>query len=312
MRRLGWIVPITLAALTSCVLAAVVLARSEKPSRALQVAAAGILSSERGTPPEIAAINAQVAQIKALHAGALYGPGLTHVVRNPVASLRAALGEEWHELGRAVGRAFVRPSGTPSRYFEVSMVAVSNGRPGQLQILTSEGERTSEPVGQGGPFQVINLGPLLAPPGSGVGLALTSARADGATPGPSILISPLQAEYLAPGQATMSMPAISEAGPGEQRGAYLAAGSATRFDMTAGVQAPVNVAIRGAAFGQSLPVTVTVGSEARSGMAGTGPGVTSIGPFAHTAEVISISLPTPAHVNASLFVSDIRFAHTKA
>jgi hypothetical protein len=310
VRRLGWITPAALAALVATVLAAVLVARGEKPSRALQAATPGILSSGHGTPPEIAAINAQLAQIAALHAGALYGPGLTKVVHSPVAGLRPLLGEEWRELSRAVGRVLVRPTGPPSRYFEVGMVAVASG-PGQLRVLTSEGQQVSQAVGQGGPFQLINVGPLLAPPGSSVGLALSSTRPGGRSPGPTVLISPLQAEYLAPGQAAMSMRALAEIGPGGQRGSYLAAGSATRFAMTPGVAGPAYLAIRGAAFGRSLPVAVTVGGEARSGTADERPGVTYIGPFAHTAEVVAISVPTPAQANASLFVSDIRFVPQK-
>src|SRR5947209_2337818 len=117
MRRsiVRWLVPVALAPIAAAIIVALVVARSERPSRALLGATPGILRAGRGTPPEIAALNAQLAQIASLRAGAAYGSGLTHVVGAPVAELRPLLGDEWHELGPSVGRLVLYPSGRRSR-----------------------------------------------------------------------------------------------------------------------------------------------------------------------------------------------------
>jgi hypothetical protein len=306
-RRAGWTVPIALAALTLTVIAAVVVARREQASRALLIAAPAILNGGQGTPPEIAALNAQLAQIAALHAGATYGTGLTRVVRGPVAALRPALGEEWRELGRPVGRVLLRPTGARSPYFEVSVVAVAREGPARLTVLTSEGQQVAESVGTG-PFQVVNFGPLLAPKRGPVLLAISSLQPKSDLPGPSLTLSPLQAEYLAPGEWITGMPALAETGPGGSRGLYLGGGSTTRFALTPGVRGAGNVTLRGASVGGSTQVTVTIGSEARSASVGSSPTVVHLGPFSQPSGVLSLSVGTlPGGAKGSLFISYMRF-----
>jgi hypothetical protein len=307
LRRITWIVPISLGALTATLIVAIFVARSERPSRALIAATPGILSAAgRGTPPEIAAINAQLAQVAALRAGARYGPGLTRVVGAPVASLRPLLGEEWRELDAFVGRAWVYPSGTPSRYFEVSAVAVAQHGPARLEVLTSEGQRAIE-AASAGPFQVLNFGPFLAPARGGVGLALASLQLQSNSPGPRLVLSPLQAEYLRPGEWVTGMPALAEMGPGGLKGVYLSRGSTTRFAMTRGVRGRANLTLLGASVGGALQVTVAVGSEARSAQLNGGPSTVQIGPFKSAETVVSVSVSAPAGgSNPTLFVSNMR------
>jgi len=308
LRRITWIVPAALGALTAALIAAIIVARSERPSRALIVATPGILhATGRGTPPEIAAINAQLAQIAALHAGATYGPGLTRVVGAPVAGLRPLLGEDWRELDASVGRAWVYPTGTPSRYFEVSAVAVAQHGPARLEVLTSEGQRAIE-AASAGPFQVLNFGPLLAPARGGVGLALSSLQLRSNSPGPKLVLSPLQAEYLAPGEWITGMPALAEMGPGGLRGVYLSRGSTTRFAMTPGVRGRVNLTLLAASVGGGMQVTVAVGSEARSTQLNGGPSAVQVGPFKSAEAVVSVSVRAPAGgSNPTLFISNMRF-----
>jgi hypothetical protein len=307
VRRASWAVPVALGALAVALIVAVIVARTERPSRALLAATPGIVNGGQGTPPEIAAINAQLAQIAALHAGALYGPGLTRVVPAPVASLRPVLGEEWRELGPSIGRVYVHPTGKSSRYFEVSAVVVAQHGAARLEMLTSEGQKLIEPVGAG-PFQLINAGPLLAPARGGVGLAFTSLQPQGGSHGPSLILSPLQAEYLAPGEWVTSMPALAEIGPGGRRGVYLPSGSTTRFAMTPGVRGGCNLMLQGVAAGGTVQVTVTVGSEARAAAVGPTPSVVNIGHFPHASEVLSLAVNTAAGKSrASLFVSNVRF-----
>jgi hypothetical protein len=307
LRRAGWLVPAALGALSVTLIVAVIVARTERPSRALLAATPGIVNGGQGTPPEIAAINAQLAQIAALRAGALYGPGLTHVVPAPVASLRPVLGEEWRELGTSIGRVYVRPTGKSSHYFEVSAVVVAEHGPARLEMLTSEGQKLVEPIGTG-PFQLINAGPLLAPAHGGVGLAFTSLEPQGGSHRPSLILSPLQAEYLAPGEWVTSMPALAEIGPGGRRGVYLASGSTTRFAMTPGVRGDCNVVLQGASAGGAVQVTITVGSEVRSATVGPTPSMVYVGHFSNGSEVLSLAVSTTAGKSrASLFVSNMRF-----
>jgi hypothetical protein len=305
--KVAWAVPFALGALTLVLIAAVVIARREQPSRALVAVAPDIVNGGQGTPPEIAALNAQLAQIAALRAGARYGTGLTHVVRGPVASLRPALGEEWRELGQSVGRVWLYPTGALSPYFEVSAVVVAQHGPARLELLTTEGQRVVQAVGAA-PFQVVNLGPLLAPAHGGVGVAVSSIQPHSNSPGPSLILSPLQAEYLPPGEYVTGMPALEEVGPGGLRGVYLRAGSTTRFAMTPGVRCACSLALRGASVGGSLQVSLTVGSEVRSSTVTSRSAVVRIGPFSQAGSVVSLGVRQPASgSNGSLFVGDLRF-----
>lgn len=311
MRRataLRWLVPGGLAALALATLAAVLVARTERPSRALLAARPAILSETGGAPPEIAALNAQLAQIHALRTGALYGSGLTRVVRGPIPGLRASLGEEWRELGSAVGRIYLRPSGRRSRYFEASLVVVAHRGPATLEVLTSEGQRLTQAVGAP-PFQVVNVGPLLAPADGGVGVALRSLKPTSEGPGPHLIISPVQSEYLPPGSWVAGMPALAEVGPGGARGVYLASGSSTRFATTPGPRGSVYVIVRGAAIGGATPIAVTVAGQTRRGVAGGAPGSVRLGPFASATGKLSLAVGVPAQASKhgqALFVSDIR------
>jgi hypothetical protein len=293
--------------LTLIVLGALVVARREQPSRALELAAPSILNAGSGKPPEIAALNARLAQIAALHANATYGSGLTHVVRGPVAALRPVLGEEWRELGRTVGRVLLRPTGTRSRYFEVSVVVVAREGPARLAIETTDGQKVTESVGTG-PFQVVNFGPLLAPTRGPLLIALSSMQPTSSLPGRSLTLSPLQAEYLPPGEWVTGMPALAETGPGELRGLYLGGGSTTRFAITPGVQGGGSVTLQGASVGGSTQVTVTVGSQARSASVGSSPTVVHFGRFSQANSVLSLNVgKLPGGAKGSLFISDMRF-----
>jgi hypothetical protein len=307
LRRVPWMLPIALGALTLALLAAVVVARSERPSRALSAATPGIVNAGPGAAPEIADLNAQLAQIAALRAATTYGAGLTHVVRGPVPSLRASLGEEWRELQGSVGQARVRPTGTPSRYFEVGLVAVAQHGPARLAIITSVGQRAIEPVNTG-PYQRDNFGPLLAPKPGPIGLAFSSLQPQSDAPGPTLVLSPLQAEYLAPGEWVRGMPALEEIGPGGKQGLYLNNGSTTRFAMTPGISGGCELALEGASVDGALQVTITVGREARSALVSSQPSVVHLRPFSRASGVLSLTVSAlSAKSNASLFISHMTF-----
>jgi hypothetical protein len=304
--RVGWIVPLALGALTVTLIVAVIAARHERPSRALLAATPAILSSGEGTAPEIAALNEQLAQIAALHAGTTYGAGFTQVVRGPD-TLRPTLGEEWRELGGPVGHVMVRLSGTPSRYFEISVVVVAPHGPAHLAIRTTEGQLAIEPV-HPGPYQVNNFGPLLAPKRQPISLDLTSVQPNSNSPGPSLVVSPLQAEYLAPGEWVKGMPALAETGPGGLRGLYLTSGSTTPFAMTPGIHGRSVLAIHGASVGQAVRVAVTVGAEAHTALVPSHPSVTYVGPFAEASSLLSMTVSTPeGGSSGNLFIGNLRF-----
>jgi len=212
LRRATWAPPIMLGLLTVALLAAVIVARQ---SRAPLVAAA----IHRAIAPSVARQRAVAPRRRrAFPPGThtTYGPGLKDVVDSPVALLRPELGNEWRKLGQAVGRLLLMPSGTRSRYFEMSMAVVAPRRAGRLEILTSEGQRAIALVSTGA-FQVITFGPLLTPapgtPAPGrIGVALISVAAHRAVPGPDFLLSPLQAQYLSQGESVTRMPALAELG----------------------------------------------------------------------------------------------------
>jgi hypothetical protein len=306
MKRLAVLVPAGLGVLTVALIVAVITARTERPTRALSFAAPGILHASGATPPELAAINERLQQIAALRADALYGEGFATVAEAPVASLRPILGDEWRKLGTAVGRIWVRPSNTRSPYFEVSMVAVAPVGPVRLELLTSQEQRIFEDVGAK-PFQVINLGPLIAGSRAGVGLALKLSKITSAAQTPSVVLSPLQAEYLAPGQAVMSMPALAETGPTGERGVYLGSGAVARFAMTPGIAGPCSVTLKGVDVGGRVGVTVTVGSQARSAQIDRQTKAVQFGPFADAQSVIAVRVTRSGTQDGALFLSDLRF-----
>ncbi len=296
LRQAAWAIPVTLGALVAALAIAVVVARQKRQP------------PTRSAAPQVSAEH-QSTSTQAVRFGtdATYGAGLTHVVPNPVASLRSTLGHEWRKLGRSVGRVLIRPNGTQSRYFEVSTVAVVRHGSARLEILTSEGQRSIELV-RTGPYQVTNFGPLLAPKRGRIGLALNSVQPQSSSAGPSLVLSPLQAEYLTKGEWVTGMPALAEIGPGGLRGVSLGSGTTTRFAMTPGIGGRCRVTLQGASTGGTLRVTVTVGHEIHSALVHSRPTVVYIGPFSHTSSVLSMTVSTPAgKSNGSLFVSDMRF-----
>jgi hypothetical protein len=290
LRGATWAPPVVLGALAVVLLAAVIVAREKR-----QLPAQSPIQQIR-----------KPSEIRMLDAGASYGPGLTHVVRSPLASLRPILGDQWRELSGAVGRVLIRPDGTPSRYFEVSAVTVAR-KPARLEILTSEGQRAIEVV-RTGRYSVTNFGPLIAPRRGRIGLALSSVQPRSSSIGPSLILSPLQAEYLSAGEWVTGMPALAQIGPGGLRGVYLAIGSTTQFAMSPGIRGRCDVALQGTGVGGALRVTVTVGREVRSTLVSGRLGVVTLGPFSRASTVLSMTVESRAgELKRTLFLSDLRF-----
>ena len=158
---------------------------------------------------------------------------------------------------------------------------------------------------------MINFGPLL----SGkrrqpTGIALLSVQPHSANAGDDLRLS-LQAEYLAPGEALMRMPALAELGPAGSRGLSIARGVNARFQMTPGVTGPCMVALRGASVGGNLQVAIAIGNQRRSALVQGRPAVTYIGPFSRTGSTLTLTAIVPAgRRNGSLFLSNVRFVPT--
>jgi hypothetical protein len=311
LRRANWLLPVALGALAVTVVVAVLVARSERSSTGLSAVAQEIARANPNVPPEIAALNAQLAQIAALRAGATYGAGLTKVVRGPVASLRPSLGEEWRELERSVGHVRLHPGGTRSRYFQVGAVVIAQHGPARLALRTSEGQHAVAPVGTG-PFEVINFGPILAPAHGPLDVTLGSEQPRSNATGPSLVLSPLQAEYRQAGQWVTGMPALAQAGPSGLRGLHLASGTTTRFAMTPGVKCRCVLALQGAAIRGQVKVTVTVGREHSSAFLTSGPSTVHLGPFLHPAAVLTVTVATAGSSKSNIFVRDMRLVPAKS
>jgi hypothetical protein len=300
LRRTAWALPITLGALAAALIAAVIVARQERRPLAQPSAPRVIARHGLGAPSQKASFST----------GVTYGAGLTHVVHSPVAILRTQLGDEWRELGHAVGRLLVRPSGTRSRYFEVGLVAVAPQRSARLEILTSTEQRGLAPINSGA-FQVISFGPFLAPKHGRTGVALMSVESHSAKAGARLLLSPLQAEYLAPGEAVMRMPALAERGPDGLRGMHIVNGVTARFRITPGVSGRCMVTLKAAGVGGALRITAAVGKETRSTFVGGRPAVVHIGPFSHSSSVLSLNASSRGgHTSTRLFISDLRLTAT--
>lgn len=291
--RIGWLGPAGLAALAAALVIAVIVAR-HPPSQS----AAG-----RATP---AAARPSPTPRVPFGADAVYGPGMSTVVDSPQPSLRPQLGDEWRELGRETGRVLVSPTGTPSSYFELSVAATARGRAGRLELLTSTEDRAIQPVGTGS-AQVLNYGPLHAAPGRSTGVALMAVAQSGASPGPPLVLSPIQAVFLAPGEALMRMPALAEPGPGGVRGLFVPAGASASFPVTPGMRGPAALRLRGAANRTGIAITVSDGTETRSNAIPRGRSTTVLGTFAHPGGLLSLSVHAPAGHGAGVFIERLGF-----
>jgi hypothetical protein len=301
LRQVTWVIPVALGALAVALVVAVLVAREKSQQPAASVAPSSSTLEYASPGLTTAAVGGEVT----------YGLGLTHIVPSPVTSLTSILGNEWRELGQSIGRALIRPGGTPSSYFELSAVAVAQKSAARLEILTSEGERGIEPVIPG-PYQVMSFGPLLAPKRGRIGVALTSVQLKSSSPGPSLILSHLGAEYLTTGQWVTGMPTLASVGPGGVRGLYLNSGTTARFAMTPGIVGRCTVILRGKGNGSTVKVTVTDGNQVHSALVRSHLGVVDIGPFSHTSSslLVTVSAPT-ARSGGPLFVADMRFASTQ-
>lgn len=303
LRRAAWVPPITLGALAVALIAAVIVARHGRQVLAQSpvpqmIAHKGSGVSTSRVPPQKASFGAEVT----------YGVGLTNVAPSPVATLKTQLGDEWRELGRAVGRLLVKPSGTRSRYFEVGLVAFAPQRSARLEILTSTEQRGLVPVNSG-TLQVISFGPFLASKHGRTGVALKSVQPHGANVGARLLLSPLQAEYLAPGEAVMRMPALAELGPNGLRGMQIASGATAHLKITPGISGRCMVTLTAVGVGGASRITAAVGNEVHSALVGSHSAVVRIGPFSHPSSILSLSASSHAgHASTRFIVNNVRLS----
>jgi hypothetical protein len=295
LRHAAWAGPVVLAALAAALLTAVIVARH--PSGPPTAGRGAVASEANATSPTPRV---------PFGPDASYGTGMTKVVPSPVASLVAQVGNEWRVLQRTVGRLLIRPGGTPSGYLEISMVVFAPDRSARLELITSNEQKSIESTTRGR-FQIINFGPLRASNGKQVGIALATVQARNPYPGPRLIISPLQAEYLLPGQAVMRMPALAETGPQGAPGIYIPAGITGRFAMTPGITGRCILTMRAGATAGPVQVTAAVGHELRSVIVGTRETVVSIGPFSHAAGVVSLTVAPRRGRPGSVFIGDLRF-----
>jgi hypothetical protein len=291
LRRRALAVPITLAVLAAALASAVVVGRKPPPQSVTPRPGA----NHRGAPDAVT-----------FRADALYGVGLNRLVPNPVAAL-PQLGNQWRRLEHGVGRALVSPKGTRSHYFEVGMVAFAPRRAARLQMLTSTGQRGIVPINAGS-FQVVTFGPLLAPRRGRTGVAFTSVQPRSARPGAELLLSPLQARYLMPGESVTRMSALAELGPGGLRGLYVADGATARFGMTSGILGLCMVKLRAASVGGPLRVTATIGQDSHSAVVSDRPTLIQLGPFAHAGSVLTLRTQAiSGRSPRSLFIAALRY-----
>lgn len=309
LRPNTWVLPIALAALAVALIAAVFVAREKRVALGVSVVQRASAPSQRIAAPSH---TGRSLGTPAFSAETTYGAGLSSIVPDPVAVLRPELGDEWRELRQVVGRLLISPSGSPSRYFEVSMVAFAPRRAARLEILTSREQRAIAYV-RAGNYEVINFGPLLSANGrQRIGIAISSVQPYSAKAGDDLRLSPLQAEYLAPGEALMRMPALAEVGPAGSRGLSIAPGANARFQMTPGATGPCMVALQGASVGGNLQVTIAIGNQRRSALVRDRSAVTYIGPFSRTGGALTLTVNAPARENGSLFLSNVRFVPVPA
>ena len=217
--------------------------------------------------------------LRSLEQNVRYGPGITTQARSPVPSLDRSLGDVWHLITTSPARIAVLPTGHPTRWFELSAVVSSKQRTGQLELLTSLSQRAIEPVAATPAYTVVHFGPLRVAGAGALPVALYAIPARRGGRAPQLVVSTLQATYLAPGQAVSRMPALNALGSRDFSGAPIAAGGVASFPVTPGVRGRVQVVVRGEASAGNLSIAATLGTTTRSGVIGATPATLALGPF---------------------------------
>lgn len=220
---------------------------------------------------------------------AIYGDGIDRVVQSPAAELTPTLGSRWHLLSASPARVAIRPTGRPTRFFQLSAVVASPRGPARLELLTANGEREIASVGHPG-VAVISFGPLRVTNRGVLTLALFSIHPRTPRQGPPLVVSPLQAVYLRAGEAVRRMPAIAEPGPGGLRGITVSPGDLVRLAITPGVQGRCRLLLGAVARGADVVVTATVGGVTRRGVIRVNPTFLHLGPYPRTSAVVRINI----------------------
>jgi glycosyltransferase involved in cell wall biosynthesis len=241
-------------------------------------------------PRQGAAASVPQAERQGIPDGASYGAGIARTVAAPDPGLRQVLGPTWHELDAEIGRISISPAGQRARYFSLGFVAWAFA-PARLEILTSVGGRGLEGISEVRSPQVVTFGPLRAPPRAPIGAALSSVRVDGSARGPRILVSPMEARYLQPGEAVTRPARVSQVGQGGLRGLEVPAGGSARLRITPGIHGPSDVRLRLTGVGNGASIAVTAASVTRRVVVPAHPKTVMVGPVpaveAVTVQVIS-------------------------
>jgi hypothetical protein len=150
---------------------------------------------------------------------------------------------------------------------------------------------------------VVNFGPFRVPGAGAIGLALTGVRARSPDPGPPVIISPVEARYLEPGEAIIRQDALRQAGPGGLRGLWLPVGTGAGFRVAPGIGGRVDALLTGASSSGRLEVTVEMAGTKREITVSRDPVSVRVGPFPRVQRVIRLRARGPR--DAQLFISRI-------
>jgi hypothetical protein len=281
----------------------------------IALVAAFVLARQPGTPSASGTAATPVTPrtpLQILQQNVRYGAGITTPVRSPVPSLDKPLGDVWHVISASPARIAVLPTGSISRWFELSAVVSSKQQGGQLELLTSLGKRAIATVATSPAYTVVNFGPLRV---SGVGtlpIALYAIPARRGARAPQLVVSPPQAIYLAPGQAVSRMPALNALGSSDFSGEPIAEGGVASFRVTPGVRGRVQVVVTGETSAGSLSIAATLGTTTHSGVIGATPATLALGPFPAGGAniVLRIGRAVGHSGNAELILKNMHLART--
>jgi hypothetical protein len=196
-----------------------------------------------------------------------------------VPALSPLLGTRWHVLDKQAGRVAISPSGRRSRYFSVGFIAWAPADPARIGIITRDNARAVGTIPEAGKPATITFGPLRTKSDPPIPSAIMSAQLTAAEAGPQILVSPIEAQYLQPGQAVPLPTAAQATGPEGLSGTAIVDGGSTDVDITPGVRGRVRVRVLAVALSGEPELRVSMAGRAEKSGVPPKPRLLQLGPF---------------------------------
>lgn len=243
--------------------------------------------------------------------GIVYARGFDRRPQQVPAALKPVLGTDWRNLHPPFGSFAVSPQGVRDRFFAIGFVASAVHKPGRLLLLTNADDKELFSVAAGpSSFGLVLSGPLRVPSRGQIFLQLRPIDARTTAIGPPMVISPIQAWYLASGEAIIRMPALRAEANGVS-GFPVVPGSTAYFRIAPGVHGRVDAIIDAVSAGRPSRVTVSVGGSSHNAALSGAPAPVLLRGYPRAAAEVAVTVPPPSAGGATVVVGGIRLVPTR-